>query len=251
MRANAISRLRTQPDPPRMFARVRLPARLSPTVTDTQTVLNFPDPEEVTGSNPVRPTSSQRFSSRNTRLPALRSVGLEASVRGLSGSCISPVVLPRLLVLAERLISGNPSSVSVCAADDVVRRRGHLILPFAMTDAKELLEALAAREATHAALLADILDVLGGSPLPPGDHAPRQARNSARASCCRRISQTRDRGRALDIAEHRQHAYPQDLCPARCRQGCAGRRDLERAAAWARLRTPVERSSVTPSGGDR
>jgi hypothetical protein len=35
-----------------------LPARLSPTVTDTP---EFPDTEEVTGSNPVRPTRSQQF----------------------------------------------------------------------------------------------------------------------------------------------------------------------------------------------
>ena len=36
--------------------RSRLPVRLSPTVTDSQTALDFPDTEEVTGSNPVRPT---------------------------------------------------------------------------------------------------------------------------------------------------------------------------------------------------
>jgi LuxR family transcriptional regulator, maltose regulon positive regulatory protein len=52
-----------------------------------------------------------------------------------------------------------------------------LILPFAMTGAGELLEALPRHETEHAALLADILDVLNGSspaaqepsPLPPGE----------------------------------------------------------------------------------
>ena len=52
-----------------------------------------------------------------------------------------------------------------------------LILPFAMTGAGELLEALPRHETAHAALLADILDVLSGSspaakepsPLPPGE----------------------------------------------------------------------------------
>ena len=52
-----------------------------------------------------------------------------------------------------------------------------LILPFAMTGAGELLEALPRHETAHAALLADILDVLNGSspaaeepsPLPPGE----------------------------------------------------------------------------------
>ena len=36
-----------------LLASQRLPVRLSPTVTDTP---EFPDTEEVTGSNPVRPT---------------------------------------------------------------------------------------------------------------------------------------------------------------------------------------------------
>jgi LuxR family transcriptional regulator, maltose regulon positive regulatory protein len=52
-----------------------------------------------------------------------------------------------------------------------------LILPFAMTGAGDLLEALPRHETAHAALLADILDVLNGSspaaeepsPLPPGE----------------------------------------------------------------------------------
>jgi LuxR family transcriptional regulator, maltose regulon positive regulatory protein len=40
-----------------------------------------------------------------------------------------------------------------------------LVLPFAMTDCQELLAALPRHETAHAALLADILDVLrGGSP---------------------------------------------------------------------------------------
>ena len=34
-----------------------LPVRLSPTMTDTRNALGFPDTEEVTGSNPVRPTA--------------------------------------------------------------------------------------------------------------------------------------------------------------------------------------------------
>jgi LuxR family transcriptional regulator, maltose regulon positive regulatory protein len=38
-----------------------------------------------------------------------------------------------------------------------------LVLPFAMTGSRKLLEALPQRETAHAALLADILDVLDGS----------------------------------------------------------------------------------------
>ena len=40
-----------------------------------------------------------------------------------------------------------------------------LVLPFAMTDSRELLEALPSHETAHAALLTDILDVLHGSPV--------------------------------------------------------------------------------------
>ena len=57
MGANAISRPQTQPDPSRMFAQVKGspldPVRQQQT---PKTVLKFPDTEEVTGSNPVRPT---------------------------------------------------------------------------------------------------------------------------------------------------------------------------------------------------
>jgi LuxR family maltose regulon positive regulatory protein len=42
-----------------------------------------------------------------------------------------------------------------------------LVLPFAMTGSRELLEALPRRETAHAALLADILDTLSGSSVTP------------------------------------------------------------------------------------
>jgi LuxR family maltose regulon positive regulatory protein len=44
-----------------------------------------------------------------------------------------------------------------------------LVLPFAMTGSRELLEALPRHETTHAALLADVLDVLHGSSPAAGD----------------------------------------------------------------------------------
>jgi LuxR family maltose regulon positive regulatory protein len=48
-----------------------------------------------------------------------------------------------------------------------------LVLPFAMTDSRELLQALPSHETAHAALLADILDILLDSPVTPGeDSAP-------------------------------------------------------------------------------
>ena len=51
-----------------------------------------------------------------------------------------------------------------------------LVLPFAMTGSRELLEALPRHETAHAALLADILDVLRGRSLPTLDQpVPAQA----------------------------------------------------------------------------
>jgi LuxR family transcriptional regulator, maltose regulon positive regulatory protein len=47
-----------------------------------------------------------------------------------------------------------------------------LVLPFAMTGSRELLEALPRHETAHAALLTDILDVLRGSSLTATDPAP-------------------------------------------------------------------------------
>ena len=56
MGANVFIRLPPQRDLARIFLQVKGSPldRLSPTVTDT---LEFPDTEEVTGSNPVRPTT--------------------------------------------------------------------------------------------------------------------------------------------------------------------------------------------------
>ena len=63
-----------------------------------------------------------------------------------------------------------------------------LILPFAMTGSRELLEALPRHETAHAALLTAILDVLHGSSprLPKGSPFRHRQRSSARASsgCC-------------------------------------------------------------------
>ena len=78
--------------------------------------------------------------------------------------------------LAQRelgdLRSANQSAERALAAAESER----LILPFAMTGARDLLEALPRHETAHTALLADILDVMRGSSpaapeqsLPPGE----------------------------------------------------------------------------------
>ena len=45
-----------------------------------------------------------------------------------------------------------------------------LVLPFAMTGSRELLEALPRHETAHAALLTDILDIMHGSSVTPEEH---------------------------------------------------------------------------------
>jgi len=47
-----------------------------------------------------------------------------------------------------------------------------LVLPFAMTVSRELLEALPRHETAHAALLTDILDILRGSSVPARNQPP-------------------------------------------------------------------------------
>jgi LuxR family transcriptional regulator, maltose regulon positive regulatory protein len=47
-----------------------------------------------------------------------------------------------------------------------------LVLPFAMTGSRELLEALPRHETAHAALRAEILDILRGSPAAASDRPP-------------------------------------------------------------------------------
>jgi LuxR family transcriptional regulator, maltose regulon positive regulatory protein len=54
--------------------------------------------------------------------------------------------------------------------------RDRLFLPFAMTRSRELLEALPRHQTTHAALLADILDVLHGLSVTPEEHPAPLAR---------------------------------------------------------------------------
>jgi LuxR family transcriptional regulator, maltose regulon positive regulatory protein len=51
-----------------------------------------------------------------------------------------------------------------------------LVLPFAMTGSQELLEALPRHETAHPALLADILDIMRGSPVTPDKDPPPLAR---------------------------------------------------------------------------
>ena len=91
-------------------------------------------------------------------------------------------------------------------------------LPFAMTGSAGLLAALPRHETAHAALLADILDVLHRSPpaakaqhasLPAEELSPTELR-VLRYPPDEPVPAP-DRQRTVRVAEHRQHAHPQHL----------------------------------------
>jgi LuxR family maltose regulon positive regulatory protein len=79
--------------------------------------------------------------------------------------------------LAHRELGDQRAANQAAECALALAESDRLILPFAMTGAGELLEALPRHETAHSALLADILDVLNGSspaaeepsPLPPGE----------------------------------------------------------------------------------
>jgi LuxR family maltose regulon positive regulatory protein len=79
--------------------------------------------------------------------------------------------------LAHRELGDQRAANQAAECALALAESDRLILPFAMTGAGELLEALPRHETAHSALLADILDVLNGSspaaeeppPLPLGE----------------------------------------------------------------------------------
>jgi LuxR family transcriptional regulator, maltose regulon positive regulatory protein len=67
--------------------------------------------------------------------------------------------------LAYRELGDLPAAYQAAERALALAEPDRLVLPFAMTGSRELLEALPRHETAHAALLADILDVLHGSSL--------------------------------------------------------------------------------------
>src|SRR5208282_3473269 len=76
-----------------------------------------------------------------------------------------------LAALAHRELGDQHAANQSAERALALAESDRLVLPFAMTGARELLEALPRHETAHAALLADVLDVLRGSSLPAGDQS--------------------------------------------------------------------------------
>jgi LuxR family maltose regulon positive regulatory protein len=87
--------------------------------------------------------------------------------------CYVTVVETHLLAgLAHRELGNQRAANQAAERALALAESDRLVLPFAMTASRELLEALPRHETAHAALLADILDVLHGSSLLTGDQLP-------------------------------------------------------------------------------
>jgi LuxR family transcriptional regulator, maltose regulon positive regulatory protein len=79
-----------------------------------------------------------------------------------------------LAALAHRELGDHRAAAAAAECALALAEADRLILPFAMTGSLELLEAMPRHETAHAALLADILDVMRGSSIAPG-HEPSLA----------------------------------------------------------------------------
>ena len=74
-----------------------------------------------------------------------------------------------LAALAHRELGDQRAATTAAERALALAEADRLILPFAMTGSLELLEEMPRHQTAHAALLADILDVLRGSSSTPGD----------------------------------------------------------------------------------
>jgi LuxR family transcriptional regulator, maltose regulon positive regulatory protein len=77
-----------------------------------------------------------------------------------------------LAALAHRELGDRRAANQAAERALALAEPDRLVLPFAMTGSRELLEALPRHETAHAALLTDILDVIHGSSPAAGDQSP-------------------------------------------------------------------------------
>jgi LuxR family maltose regulon positive regulatory protein len=77
-----------------------------------------------------------------------------------------------LAALAHRELGDQRAAAAAAERALALAETDRLVLPFAMTGSLELLEAIPRHETAHAALLADILDVMRGSSIAPGNESP-------------------------------------------------------------------------------
>ena len=76
-----------------------------------------------------------------------------------------------LAALAHRELGDQRAACTAAERALALAEADRLVLPFAMTGSRELLEAMPRHETAHAALLADILDVMRGSSISAGNES--------------------------------------------------------------------------------
>jgi LuxR family maltose regulon positive regulatory protein len=76
-----------------------------------------------------------------------------------------------LAALAHRELGDQRAATAAAECALALAEADRLVLPFAMTGSLELLEAMPRHETAHAALLTDILDVMRGSSVSPGNES--------------------------------------------------------------------------------
>jgi LuxR family transcriptional regulator, maltose regulon positive regulatory protein len=76
-----------------------------------------------------------------------------------------------LAALAHRELGDQRAATAATECALALAEADRLVLPFAMTGSLELLEAMPKHETAHAALLTDILDVIRGSSIAPGNES--------------------------------------------------------------------------------
>ncbi len=76
-----------------------------------------------------------------------------------------------LAALAHRELGDQRAASTAAECALALAEADRLVLPFAMTGSLELLEAMPRHETAHAALLADILDVMRGSSISAGNES--------------------------------------------------------------------------------
>ena len=76
-----------------------------------------------------------------------------------------------LAALAHRELGDQRAATAAAECALALAEADRLVLPFAMTGSLELLEAMPRHETAHAALLTDILDVMRGSSISPGNES--------------------------------------------------------------------------------
>ena len=123
-----------------------------------------------------------------------------------------------LAALAHRDLGDQRAAAAAAERALALAEADRLVLPFAMTGSLELLETMPRHQTAHAALLADIIDVMRGIIHTAGQRVLTGRRRAAQPERAARTGvpadqslAAPDRQRAVGLAEHRQHPPPQHL----------------------------------------